>query len=151
MLGALLACQLPARACSPVPPPPREAGESDSDYWARLAGQQERQLVEGQRWAWDGATSVARVRIVRLRSYGSGRYAGSNGAFVRVLGWTKGKAGGIPFEFRPIGPCFGEDTVADGKIGETFLVFFSGPRPQRNTILSAWRTDLVRDPRMLGR
>jgi hypothetical protein len=149
VLVALLTCALPARACSPLPDPPRESGESETTYAARLANLADRQALEAQGHSWTEAKSVAVVRVTRLRPYRSGPNEGFNRASVKVVRWLKGRGAPIGFEFRPIGACLAEDTVASGRVGGTFVVYFSGVRPGRRNILAAWPTELMRDRQIL--
>lgn len=117
-------------------------------YSERVLVFQDQMLLESQQQAWDKAAAVAVVRITRVKPYRSGRYADRHGAFVPTERWLKGKGSRIDFEFKPIGMCFAENNVAQGKWGETYIVYFSQGRPSPKTLIDAWTPSIVRDARV---
>lgn len=148
LAGALSLQCIPASACSPVPAPAQEPSESDTAYSERVQAFYDRTFLESQQQAWDNASSVAVVRITRVKPYRSGRYADQQGAFVSTERWLKGDGGRVGFEFKPIGMCLAENDVATGEPGETYIVYFSRGRPSPKTLTAAWTPDMIQDVRV---
>lgn len=145
-----------AQACMPMPPPPQEEGESGEAYAGRVtAWQAQRDAEDAQFRAdrqtrlWDEADSVILARIERVQpnanDYGSrvtlrGVRALKGRAYTNrfTLNYTEGTS---------CGPLPGFDAIT-GNVGDTFVIFIRGGRPNQARVRGTAAPNAVTDERI---
>ena len=139
-----------------MPPPPPEQGESAEAYAARAAAWQAERNAQDARWradrqsrTWDEADSVFLARIVRVQPN-----ANNYGPRVTLRGIRalKGRAYTNRFTLSAIAPppCSGApafDATA-GAVGDTFVIFIRGGRPNQRTVQATAAPAAITDPRI---
>jgi len=152
---ALLAANT-AEACLPPPPPPPEQGESEEAYGARVAAWQAERDAEAARWRadqqtrlWDEADSVILARIERVRP-NANEYG--QGVTLRGIRSLKGHAYTGRFTLNPtlpppcsFAPAF--DATA-GNVGDTFVIFVRGGRPNQSRVQGTAAPGAITDERI---
>ncbi len=149
-----------AEACVPMPPPPAEAGESADAYAARVAAWQAQRDAEDAQWrhdrqvrTWDEADSVFLARITRVQPFQAPIY-GDNSQRVTLRGVRalKGRAYTNRFtlnytEATSCGSLPAFDAIT-GAVGDTFVVFVRGGRPNQARVQQAIAPANITDERI---
>lgn len=148
-----------AEACLPPPPPPPEQGESDEAYAARVAAWQAARNAEDARWRadrqtrlWDEADSVILARIVRVRPFETAMFGTSQRVTLRGVRALKGRAYTNRFTLNytdgtSCGPLPAFDAIT-GNVGDTFVIFIRGGRPNQSRIQGTAAPNAITDDRI---
>lgn len=147
-----------AQACMPMPPPPQEEGESAEAHAARVTAWQAARDAEDAQFRhdrqvrlWDDADSVFLARIERVRPY-SYAYGESQRVTLRSVRTLKGRAYTNRFtlnytEATSCGPLPGFDAIT-GNVGDTFVIFIRGGRPNQSRVQGTAAPSAVTDERI---
>ncbi|MBP6690609.1 MAG: hypothetical protein KA153_11495 [Hyphomonadaceae bacterium] len=148
-----------AQACMPSPPPPQEEGESAEAHAARVAAWQANLDAQDAQWRadrqsrlWDEADSVFIARIVRVQPYETRYGESSQRVTLRGVRALKGRAYTNRFtlnytEPTSCGPLPGFDAIT-GAVGDTFVIFVKGGRPDQRTVQNTAALTAITDPRI---
>lgn len=148
-----------AEACMPPPPPPPEQGETDAAYGARVAAWQAARDAEDTRWRaehqsrlWDEADSVILARIVRVRPFETAMFGTSQRVTLRSIRALKGRNYTNRFTLNytdgtSCGPLPGFDAIT-GSVGDTFVIFIRGGRPNQSRVQGTAAPSAVTDDRV---
>ena len=148
-----------AEACMPPPPPPPEQGESGEVYGVRVAAWQAARDAADAQWraerqtrAWDEADSVILARIERVRPFETAMFGTSQRVTLRGIRALKGRAYTNRFTLNytdgtSCGPLPGFDAIT-GNVGDTFVIFIRGGRPNQARVQGTAAPSAVTDERI---
>lgn len=147
-----------AQACMPMPPPPQEEGENVEAYGARVTAWQAQRDTEDAQWRadrevrlWDEADSVILARIERVQPY-SYNFGESQRVTLRGVRALKGRAYTNRFTLNytdgtSCGPLPAFDAIT-GNVGDTFVIFIRGGRPNQARVQGTVAPSAVTDTRI---
>jgi hypothetical protein len=148
-----------AEACLPMPPPPPEQDESGEAYAARVTAWQAERDAEAARWRaehqtrlWDEADSVIVARIERVRPFETAMFGTSQRVTLRGVRALKGRAYTNRFTLNytdgtSCGPLPAFDAIT-GNVGDTFVIFIRGGRPNQTRVQGTAAPGAVTDERI---
>ncbi len=158
-LSLMLFSATTAQACMPMPPPPREDGESAEAYATRVTAWQAQRDAEAAQWRhdrqvrlWDEADSVFLARIERVRPFETAMFGTSQRVTLRGVRALKGRAYTNRFTLNSTdgtscGPLPGFDAIT-GNVGDTFVIFVRGGRPNQARVQGTAAPNSITDQRI---